>query len=170
VLVLADRGVYSPELFRYIQQLGAHPLMRVNGDGGVRVAGSPEWQVVRELVPCAGTRWKGRCRVFKTNSLDCTVLALWACGMKEAGMVLTDLSGSEASVVWSRYRSWMEQGVRDLKRLGWSFHRVLVRDAVRLERVWLALAVATLWGYCGMGRTRRRRGVCGVRCGRSGVV
>ena len=39
----------------------------------------------------------------------------------------------------------MERGFRDLKQLGWSCHRTLVRDAERLERVRLALAVATLW-------------------------
>ena len=145
VLVFADRGLYSPELFEYIRQLGAHPAMRVNGDGGVLVEGSTEWQMLQELVPSPDTHWNGRCRVFKTNSLDCTVLALWAAGMHEAWIVLTDLPPCEASAVWYRYRSWIEQGYRDLKRLGGSCHRTLVRDAARLERVWLALAVATLW-------------------------
>jgi hypothetical protein len=114
---------------------------------GVRVLveGSTEWQVLQALAPCPDTHWNGRCRVFKTNSLDCTVLALWAVGMREAWIVLTDLPPCEASAVWYRYRSWIEQGYRDLKRLGGSCHRTLVRDAARLERVWLALAVATLW-------------------------
>ena len=145
VLVLADRGVYSPELFAYIRQLGAHPLMPMGGDGRVLVEGSSAWQVSHELAPCLGTQWKGRCRVFKTNTLECTVLTLWARGMKEAWLVLTDLPPQEASAVWYRYRSWIEQGFRDLKRLGWSCPRTLVRDAGRLERIWLALAVATLW-------------------------
>ena len=118
VLVFADRGLYSPELFEYIRQLGAHPAMRVNGDGGVLVEGSTEWQMLQELVPSPDTHWNGRCRVFKTNSLDCTVLALWAVGMREAWIVLTDLPPCEASAVWYRYRSWIEQGYRDLKRLG----------------------------------------------------
>ena len=145
VLVLADRGLYSPGLFAYIRQLGAHPLMRVNGDGGVLVEGGTEWQMLHDLVPCPDTHWKGRCRVFKTNSLDATVLAVWARGMREAWIVLTDLPPCEASVIWYRYRSWIEQGFRDLKRLGWSCHRTLVQEAGRLERLWLALAVATLW-------------------------
>jgi len=111
----------------------------------VLVEGSTEWQVLQALAPCPDTHWNGRCRVFKTNSLDCTVLALWAVGMREAWIVLTDLPPCEASAVWYRYRSWIEQGYRDLKRLGGACHRTLVRDAARLERVWLALAVATLW-------------------------
>jgi hypothetical protein len=149
VLVLTNRGLYSPKLFEAIRQSGAHPMMRVNGDGGVLVASGAEWQTLQDLVPCPDTRWKGQCRVFKTNPLECTVLAVWGCGMQEAWIVLTDLPPCEASVVWYRYRSWIEQGFRDLKRLGWSCHRTLVRDAERLERVWLALAVATLWvmGY-----------------------
>ena len=137
--------MYSPELFTYIRQLGAHPLMRVNGDGKVLIEGSSEWQVLRELVPCPATQWKGRGRVFKTNPLACTVLTLWGRGMREAWLVLTDLPPQEASAVWYRSRSWIEQGFRDLKRLGWSCHRTLVREAGRLERVWLALSVATVW-------------------------
>ena len=131
-------------------------MMRVNGGGGVLGAGRPEWQMVQELVPCPDTHWKGRCRVLKTNSLDCTVWAIWAVGMQAAWMVLTDLPSCEASVIW--YRSWMEQGFRDLKRLGWSCHRVWVGAAERLERVWLALAVATLWVvWCGTDEASARR-------------
>ena len=37
VLVFADRGLYSPELFVYLQQFGVHPMIRVNGDCGVLV-------------------------------------------------------------------------------------------------------------------------------------
>jgi len=84
----------------------------------VLVEGSTEWQMLQALAPCPDTHWNGRCRVFKTNSLDCTVLALWAVGMREAWIVLTDLPPCEASAVWYRYRSWIEQGYRDLKRLG----------------------------------------------------
>jgi len=91
-------------------------MMRVNGGGGVLGAGRPEWQMVQELVPCPDTHWKGRCRVLKTNSLDCTVWAIWAVGMQAAWMVLTDLPSCEASVIW--YRSWMEQGFSGLEAVG----------------------------------------------------
>jgi hypothetical protein len=91
--------------------------MRVNGDGGVLVEGSSAWQALQALAPCPDTQWKGRGRVFKPNPLACTVLAVWACGMTEAWLVLTDLSPCEASVVWYRSRSWIEQGFRDWKRL-----------------------------------------------------
>src|SRR5258708_7885290 len=40
VLVLTDRGLASPELFRAITALGWHPLMRVNAGGHFRPAGS----------------------------------------------------------------------------------------------------------------------------------
>jgi hypothetical protein len=46
-------------------------------------------------------------------------------------MVLTDLPPCEVSGGWYRYRSGIEQGFGDWKRLGWSCHRTLVRDAAR---------------------------------------
>jgi hypothetical protein len=85
-----------------------------------------------------------RKRLKTTKPLECTVLTLWERGMSKAWLVLTDLPPQEASAVWYRHQSWIEQGFRDLKRLGWSCHRTLVREAGRLERVWLALAVATV--------------------------
>jgi hypothetical protein len=126
VLVLANRGLYAPELFAYIRQVGAHPLMQMGGDGKVLIDGSSEWQALRNLSPC------------------------------------------EASAVWYRHRSWIEQGFRDLKRLRWSCHRTLVRGAGRLERVWLALSVVTLevlWygtGEGAAGRVWGRRRVVSV--------
>jgi hypothetical protein len=52
-------------------------------------------------------------------------------GVREAWMVLTDLPPCEVSGGWHRYRSGIEQGFGDWKRLGWSCHRTLVRDAAR---------------------------------------
>ncbi len=82
VLGLTNRGLYAPELFESIRQLGAHPVIRGNGDGGVLVASCTEWQALQDLVPCPNTRGEGQCRVFKTNTLECTVLAVWACGRR----------------------------------------------------------------------------------------
>jgi hypothetical protein len=104
VLGLTDRGLDSPEWFESIRQLGAHPVMQTDGDGRVLVAGGAEWQALQDLVPCPNTRGEGRCRVIRINTLECTVLAVWACGRREAWMVLTDLPPCEVSGGWHRYR------------------------------------------------------------------
>ena len=42
-------------------------------------------------------------------------------------------------------RSWIEGGFKDCKRGGWGWHQTKMVDPARAERLWLAIAVATLW-------------------------
>ena len=42
-------------------------------------------------------------------------------------------------------RSWIEGGFKDTKRGGWGWHQTKMVDPARAERLWLAIAVATLW-------------------------
>jgi hypothetical protein len=72
-------------------------------------------------------------------------LAFWGEGHEEAWLVLTDLmpEGSDAS--WYGLRSWIEQFFKDGKRGGWQWQRTRMTQAARAERLWLGLAVATLW-------------------------
>ncbi|GAC1408779.1 MAG: hypothetical protein NVSMB49_28800 [Ktedonobacteraceae bacterium] len=58
---------------------------------------------------------------------------------------MTDLAPQEATVVWYGMRSWIEAGFKDTKRGGWQWHQTKMVDPARAERLWLAIAVATLW-------------------------
>jgi hypothetical protein len=42
-------------------------------------------------------------------------------------------------------RSGIEGSFKDIKRGGWHWHQTKMVDAERAERLWLAIAVATLW-------------------------
>ena len=42
-------------------------------------------------------------------------------------------------------RAWIEQGFKITKRAGWQWHRTRMTDPERAARLWLAVAVATLW-------------------------
>jgi len=72
-IALADRGLYAKWLFEGIQDLGWHPLLRVNAGGTFRPAG---W-VHRYWTPTVGCRWQGRGTAFagKTTRLEYTLLA-----------------------------------------------------------------------------------------------
>jgi len=59
--------------------------------------------------------------------------------------VLTDLAPEAANVVWYSMRTWIECGFKDTKRGGWQWHQTKMTDPARASRLWLAIAVATLW-------------------------
>lgn len=147
VVVLADRGLYARWLFRRIVRLGWHPFLRVRPAYTFRPSGKARWYRMSELVPQVGRQWAGSGAAFRTGKsrLSCTLLACWAEGCEEAWCVLTDLAPQAGQVLWYGLRGWCEQGFKVLKRGAWQWQHTRMSEPARAERLWLALAVATLW-------------------------
>ena len=59
--------------------------------------------------------------------------------------MLTDLAPEASNVVWYGMRAWIEGGFKDTKRGGWQWHQTKMTEPARASRLWLAIAVATLW-------------------------
>lgn len=147
VVVLADRGLYARWLYRRIVRLGWHPFLRINLGGFFRPRGQDAFRPLRALVPTPGTAWAGTGTAFKTRAcrLDCTLLARWEAGYTDPWLILTDLPPTTADAAWYGLRAWIEQGFKLTKRGGWQWQRTRMSDPQRAERLWLAVAVATLW-------------------------
>jgi len=147
VLVLADRGLYARWLFRRIVRLGWHPFLRINQGAKFRPAGQAKWYWLRELVGSVGQRWRGSGSAFVTpqSRVACTLVAWWGEGYKEPWFILTDLPPDGCDAAWYGLRTWCEQGFKIYKRGGWQWQQTRMSDPERAARVWLALAVATLW-------------------------
>ena len=147
VLVLADRGLYARWLFAHIVKRGWHPFLRLNLGGNVRPAGAATFRPLATLVPHSGSAWCGRVTCFSSpkSQLPCTLLARWDAGYQEPWLIATDLAPEVAEAAWYGMRSWIEGGIKDMKRGGWQWQQTKMTDPVRAMRLWLALAVATLW-------------------------
>jgi hypothetical protein len=146
VIVLTDRGLYARWLFDAIVRRGWHPLMRVTATGKFRKAGSRSSRPLTALVPKPGRSWQGRGTAFPSKAerrLNCTLLACWEPGQEEAWFVLTDLGPEHSEALWYGLRAWIEHGFKLLKSDGWQWQRTQMTDPERVERLWLALAVAT---------------------------
>jgi hypothetical protein len=147
VIVLADRGLYARWLFQCIVRLGWHPLLRINTGGTFRPAKSAHYQPLRELVPQPGTQWVGTGTAFQgpRRRLNCTLLARWEEGYRDPWLLLTDLAPGAGEACWYGLRTWIEQGFKVTKRGGWQWQRTRMSDPQRAARLWLAVAVATVW-------------------------
>lgn len=148
VLVLADRGLYAPWLFQAITALGWHPGLRLNGGAGsglYRVPGGGGWRPLRGLLRQPGDAWCGAVLCFHEQPVAGTLLARWEVGYQEGWLVLTDLAPAHATAAWYGLRAWIECGFKDLKRDGWQWQQTRMCDPARAARLWLVLAVATLW-------------------------
>ena len=147
VIVMTDRGLYSPRLFRRIKRLGWHPFMRINALGTFQAEGTGYFRPISSFAKKPGIYWKGKGVAFKTKGrrLPCTLLAYWEEGQKEAWFIITDLAPESCDPCWYGMRTWIEESFRMTKRGGWQWHRTRMKDPARAERLWLAMSVATIW-------------------------
>jgi hypothetical protein len=147
VIVLAERGLYARWLFRRITRLGWHPFLRINTGGTFRPTGQVRGVPLQTLVPEPGTTWQGTGIAFKgrNRQLPCTLLACWDAGYKDPWLILTDLPPEASTACWYGLRAWIEQGFKITKRAGWQWQRTHMTKPARAARLWLAVAVATLW-------------------------
>ena len=145
VIVLADRGLYADWLFDEICALNWHPFLRINHQGTYQIKGKQEWQCLDTVVPSTGLIWSGVVTCFKTHPKNCTLLARWDEGYKAPWLIVTDILPEQANLLWYCFRSWIESSYRDIKSDGWQWHKTRLREPARAERIWLAMAVATLW-------------------------
>jgi hypothetical protein len=147
VIVLADRGLYARWLFTTIVGLGWHPFLRVNLGGTFRPSSEARFRTLRSFVPATDQRWAGTGTAFKgtANRLRCTLLAWHGAGYTDPWLILTDLPPEAADVAWYGLRAWIEQGFKVTKRGGWQWQRTRMIHPDRAARLWLAIAVATLW-------------------------
>jgi hypothetical protein len=147
VLVLTDRGLYSPRLFRAIVRVGWHPLMRIRAQGYYRPTGQSGWIPLANLGPQVNQQeaWTGDAFKNTEGRLACTLVAWWTEGHAEPWLLLTDLAVDRVQGCWYGLRGWIEPSFKRLKSAGWDCEQTRMSDAGRVQRHWLALAVAMLW-------------------------
>ena len=163
VLVLSDRGLESRELFGAVTALGWHPLMRAKAAGTCRPDGWVKSWPMGRFAAAVGRRWRGAGVAYgRESALRCTLLACWDEGHEGPWLLLTDLAPAAGNPAWYAWRGWIEQGFKVLKGGGWQWQRTRMTDPARAERLWAALALATLW-LVEAGGEAERLGAAGPR-------
>lgn len=145
VIVLSDRGLESPWLFRAIAALGWHPIMRIKKGGMFRPTGWGKFHPLERLAGRTNTTLSLEGLAYKGEKLRCTLLARWDEDYPEPWLLLTDLPPEAGAAIWYSLRTWIEQGFKVIKSGGWDWDKTRMENPERVERLWLVLAVATLW-------------------------
>lgn len=144
VIVMADRGLWSPVLWDQIVALGWHPLLRIQESATFEPTGQAR-QPVRAFVAAPDEAWVGTGRAFVHHPLACTLVVTWLAGHEAPCATLTDLPPAEVGPCWYGLRFWIERGFGTLKSIGLGWEQTRRTDPDRIARHWLALAVALLW-------------------------
>ena len=143
-IVLCDRGLTSPKLWRQVRAQGWHPCVRYpknitfGAEGGQRLP-------AQSFVSRPDTPWVGSGAAFKgAAKRRCTLLVVWRDDQLEPWIILTDQPPEAVGVSWYARRFWIEMGFKAIKSLGWHWDKTRRTDPTRISRHWLALSVATL--------------------------
>ena len=83
VIVSADRGLYADWLFEEIRALNWHHDLRINHQGTYRVREEEECSGLDTVVPKTEMSWSGQVTCFKSNPLNCNLLARWDEGYQD---------------------------------------------------------------------------------------
>lgn len=145
VIVTTDRGLYAKWFYEAIVALKWHPFMRINDQGYFQQSHKEDFIPLKGLITSVGEQWAGAVRCFKSETLSCTLLGQWDERYTDPWLILTDLTPQQAQICWYGMRSWIECLFKDIKRGGFQWHQTKMTDPTRAERLWLAIAVATLW-------------------------
>jgi len=120
--------------------------LRINLGVKAVLLGESDFDWISRWVPTPGTGWQGVVECFVARKVDClyTTDAVQE-GYEHPWAILTDLAPDAANVAWYGLRSWVECGFKDFKRGAFGWHHEKMQDAGRVERLWLAMAVAMVW-------------------------
>ena len=145
VIVLCDRGIASPKLWRQIRAQGWHPYMRYRKNVSF-CAQDGRRLPAHHFVSRPDTAWIGRGTAFSTPTAKrrFTLLAVWCVEQEEPWIILTDLPPEDAGPSWYALRFWIKLGFKAVKSLGWKWDKTPRTDPARVSRHWLVLSVATL--------------------------
>jgi hypothetical protein len=146
LLVMSDRGLWSPVLWNRIRALGWHRLMRVKKNTVFQPLEGCRLPALR-LVAGPGNGWIGAGTAFRAKGKRRfgTLVVTWDEGRKEPWIVLTDLPPCQVDVNWYGLRVWIELGFRALKGVGLKWQYTQRTDPERVSRHWLVMSVAMLW-------------------------
>jgi hypothetical protein len=146
VIVEADRGIgASPALLRGIVALGWFYLVRVTNQVRVRFDKTEQAVAIGSLLKSAGeTIALTFGEAFKKAGwLECGILGCYEVGHKEGWCLLTNYP--QATCRGYAVRMWVEACFKDLKSGGWNWHLSCLREASRVERLWLVMALSTFY-------------------------
>ena len=144
VLVLSDRGLWSPRLWRTIRALGWHPLLRIRPEAVFAPTGQARVCAASLVAP--GEAWIGTGIAFRhpPKRLAATLVAVWDVDQSAPWLLLTDLPPHALEPGWYGLRMSIEASFASFKSRGWQWQRTRRRHPARIARHWLVLAVATV--------------------------
>ena len=143
VTMLADRAFGCPTFIDLVLKRQWHYVLRIQGQTHCRDRMGRE-QPVESLVPARGQRVKLQGQAFKTAGWrPVGVVVYWGRRYPQPLCLVSDLSPDWSLIRLYRRRYPIEASFRDYKSHGWRWEQGQVTDPQHVERLLVAMALAT---------------------------
>lgn len=142
VIWLADRAFGTPAFIDLLTQYGWHYVIRVQGQTHFRDRMGKEVSLASKARP--GCRMKMRGDVFKKAGWRInSVVIYWGTRYTSPLILVSDLPPVYILLDYYRKRYPIEASFRDYKSYGWQWERSQVTDLEHIDRLLVAMALAT---------------------------
>ncbi len=158
VLLLGDAEFGLAAILRQLDEWGWLYVLRQRGYSNIQEEEQGPWENLRELLTKAGQwRWLPNVHLTKDDPAPSHLLAYWQPGEAEPWLLATNLDDPHRALRLYRRREWIEEMFGDWKGHGFDVEETRLRDAERLSRLILAVALLFNWLVALGVRIRQRR-------------
>jgi hypothetical protein len=144
VILLADRGFRSIDLFRFIDKLGWKYCIRCTNDMLVKIEGKEKIKYLRDIIPIKKGAKKFNGVLLSTEEYRCNIAVCKAEESEDTWYLATNMDSKKAVREYKK-RFIIEEMFRDLKSNGFDMEGTWTGDIVYFKNLYLCLNIAYTW-------------------------
>lgn len=143
VILLADRGFKSIDLFRFIDKLGWKYCIRCTNDMLIKIEGK-EKKYLRDIKPLKNIVKKFNKVLLGAEEYKCNLAVCKAEESEDTWYIITNMDSKKAVREYKK-RFIIEEMFRDLKSSGFNMEDTWTQSLIYFENLYLCLCIAYTW-------------------------
>lgn len=144
VILLADRGFRSIDLFRFIDKLGWKYCIRCTNDMLVKIEGKEKIKYLRDITPIKKGAKKFNGVLLSTEEYRCNIAVCKAEESEDTWYLATNMDSKKAVREYKK-RFIIEEMFRDLKSNGFDMEGTWTGNIMYFKNLYLCLSIAYTW-------------------------
>jgi hypothetical protein len=159
VFVVGDSEFGSISVLRQLEAWRWFYVLRQKSNTGLWSDEQRSWQRMEDLVAQVGqSTWCSNTYLTEQHIHPVSALMYWQIGEKQPWCLATNLPDAALTIRYYRRRMWTEEMFGDFKKHGFDLETTMLRHALRLSRLTLAVAFLYVW-LLSMGTRTIRAGL-----------
>lgn len=144
IVLLADRGFRSVDLFKFIDNIGWKYCIRCTSDMLVQIENNKKVKYLKDIKPVKNKVKKFKNVLLTEKEYTCNLAVCRAEASEDTWYLVTNMNVKNAVNEYKK-RFEIEEMFRDLKSNGFNMESTWTKDIVYFENLYLCLCIAYTW-------------------------